>query len=291
MGRFHTKLRVGPAGNPTIKIADIIEWIDICQIKGFTALELEFVRITASEYPSSKTMNQLAEHAKKRDIKLSIHGSFYINLGAIEENKVLLAKEYIKEGYRIAKACSGVLIFHAGYFQKLSHEKVIGKAIQLLNSLEIPDPSIIYLEIPGKLNSVGNLSEMLEIAGRTGVQIGIDWAHFYARMIGGGLREPKDVLKVISTIENAINQRYFHMHISGIEFTNKGERRHLSFRNSEFPLELVIRALEEVDLSGTLICESPRRWEGDTEILLKLVQGENILISRKRKVTLHDYFK
>ena len=94
-----------------------------------------------------------------------------------------------------------------------------------------------------------------------------------------------------SVIENTINQDYFHMHISGIEYTKKGEKRHLSFVESDFPLEIVIQALLETGFSGTLICESPKRWEGDTELILKLLRGEQVVIPRKKKPTLLDYFK
>ena len=284
-------MRIGPATYPTLKIARFIEWIELCQTSQFSALELEFVRITSSEYPTSETMKQLAEHAEKKDIKLSIHGSFYINLAAIEENKIELSKEHIKQGIRVAQASSANLIFHPGYFQKLTHGNAIQKSIKLLNSLDLSDPSLIFLETPGKLNSIGSLSEMLEIAAQTGVQIGIDFGHYYARTVGKGIKEKKDILKILSTVENAINQKYFHMHISGIEYTNKGERRHLSFADSDFPLEIVIQALQEVDFSGTLICESPKRWEGDTELLLQLIRGEKIIIPRKKRITLYDYFE
>ena len=235
-------------------------------------------------------MKQLGGFAIKRGVSLSVHGSFYINLAAIEENKIGLAKEHIKQGVRVAAAASGNLIFHAGYFQKLSHKIAIKKSINLLNSVELSDPSIIFLETPGKLNAIGDLSEMLEITAQTDVRIGIDFSHYYARS-QGNLRTKSDVVKLFTTIENAISQKYFHMHISGIEYTKKGEKQHRSFENSEFPVEMIIQALQDVGFSGTLICESPKRWEGDTELLLQLIRGEKKQLARKKRVTLYDFFK
>ncbi len=294
-------MRVGPAGHPTTKLAELIELIDLCQVKRFSALELELLRITSAEYPSSETMKQLVGYADKKGIMLSIHGSFYINLAAIEKNKIELAREYLKQAVRLAEAASVNIIFHPGYFQDLSHENAISKAVQLLNSIEISDPSRIFLETPGKSNSIGDLSEMLEIATQTGVQIGIDWAHNFARSQGefwekhgrmsGKGWEKSDVLNVLSTIENTISQNYFHMHISGIEFTKKGEKKHLPFYQSDFPIEIVTQALREVDYSGTLICESPRRWDGDTELIIQLLQGEKVQLVRKKRITLNDFFK
>ena len=287
---IRTNLRVGPAGSSTAKIADFMELIDSCQAQGFSALELEFVRVTSTEYPSSDTMKQLAGYAKKRGVGLSIHGSFYINLAAIEEKKITLAKEFLKQGIRVAEAASANLIFHPGYFQNLSHEDAIAKAIKLLNRLEISNPSMLFLETPGKLNAIGDVSEMLEIAAQTGVQIGIDFAHIFARS-HGKIREKGDIFNLLSMIEQTISQNYFHMHISGIEFTKKGEKRHIPFYNSEFPVEIVTQALQEVDYRGTLICESPKRWKGDTELLLQLFRGDRVQIARKKRITLHDFLK
>jgi deoxyribonuclease-4 len=289
--RYKTNLRVGPAAVPTTKITYFYEMIDQCQTRRFTALELEFVRITSIEYPTAAIMKELAIYANERNVNLSIHGSLYINLAAIEASKVEATKEHVRQGIRAAKEASANLIFHAGYFQDLSHKDAIEKAIALLNSLNIPDLSMVFLETPGKLNAIGDISELLEIAAQTGVRIGIDWGHYYARKLGKDIRDAKDVLKVLSIIEETISQTYFHMHISGIEYTKKGEKRHLSFLNSDFPLESVIEGLREVGYSGTLICESPDRWKADTELILQLLKGEKIERSRKKRVTLFDYMK
>lgn len=146
-----TQLKVGPAAYPTTQVAKFFDMIDLCHSKQYSALELEFIGITANEYISSRTMEDFAHYAHNKGINLSIHGSMYINLAAIEENKVNLAKDHIQQGVRAAQAASANLIFHPGYFQKLPHETAIEKAIYLLKSLELTDPSIIFLETPGKL--------------------------------------------------------------------------------------------------------------------------------------------
>ena len=131
IGEIRTKLRVGPAGIPSINLATFREWIDFCQTKEFTALELEFVRITISEYPSPEELQSLAEYAETRGVKLSIHGAFYINLAATTKNKIAIAQEYLRQGISLAEAVSGNLIFHPGYFQKLAHTNAIHRAIKL----------------------------------------------------------------------------------------------------------------------------------------------------------------
>jgi len=48
-----------------------------------------------------------------------------------------------------------------------------------------------------------------------------------------------------------------HIHISGIEFTAKGERKHLNFSESGFNWKDCLKALLEYDVEGFCICESP----------------------------------
>ena len=46
-------------------------------------------------------------------------------------------------------------------------------------------------------------------------------------------------------------------HLSGIEYTEKGERNHLPIQESDFDLEALLRALWDFKCGGRLLCESP----------------------------------
>jgi len=48
-----------------------------------------------------------------------------------------------------------------------------------------------------------------------------------------------------------------HCHISGIEYTEKGEQNHLIISESDFKLEALFEALLEVKAGGRIMCESP----------------------------------
>ncbi len=48
-----------------------------------------------------------------------------------------------------------------------------------------------------------------------------------------------------------------HCHISGIEYTEKGEQNHLIISESDFNLEALFQALLEVKAGGRMLCESP----------------------------------
>ena len=48
-----------------------------------------------------------------------------------------------------------------------------------------------------------------------------------------------------------------HVHIAGIEFGPRGERRHLPLRESRFRYRELLRALKDCQVSGWVVCESP----------------------------------
>ncbi len=52
-----------------------------------------------------------------------------------------------------------------------------------------------------------------------------------------------------------------HIHISGIEYGPKGERKHLTLAESDFNYVDLLRALKDRQVGGLAICESPNREE------------------------------
>ena len=52
-----------------------------------------------------------------------------------------------------------------------------------------------------------------------------------------------------------------HIHVAGIEYGQKGERRHLNLEDSDFNYKELLQALKEFDVKGLVICESPNLEE------------------------------
>jgi deoxyribonuclease-4 len=48
-----------------------------------------------------------------------------------------------------------------------------------------------------------------------------------------------------------------HIHLSGIEYTDRGERKHLAFREADLNYKELLAALNEAGCSGRILCESP----------------------------------
>jgi deoxyribonuclease-4 len=51
--------------------------------------------------------------------------------------------------------------------------------------------------------------------------------------------------------------RRLHCHLSGIEYSAKGERQHLMLQESDLDLKGLMRALVELKCGGRIVCESP----------------------------------
>ena len=57
------------------------------------------------------------------------------------------------------------------------------------------------------------------------------------------------------------------IHVSGIEFGEKGERRHLMLSQSDFNYIDLLRALKDCRVKGVIVCESAPYLERDALLL------------------------
>ena len=76
--------------------------------------------------------------------------------------------------------------------------------------------------------------------------------------------------RILKRVEKRLGRQgldNLHLHVSGIEYTDRGERKHLDLRQSDFNYVDLLQALKDFDAKGRVICESPS-LEGDA-ILLK----------------------
>jgi len=48
-----------------------------------------------------------------------------------------------------------------------------------------------------------------------------------------------------------------HIHVSGIEYSEKGEKRHLELEESDFKFRELVQAFSDFNIQGMVICESP----------------------------------
>ena len=273
------KLRFGTAGIP-LSTAERGTANGIRQVRklGLDCMELEFVRsvnIPAEKCPEIKAA------AEQEDVQLSCHAPYYINLNSEEKKKIEESKERILKAARIAWMCGAKsLTFHAGFYMKKEKEDTyltIKKNVQEITERlkEENNRIVIRPETTGKGSQWGDIQEIVALSEELDqVQPCIDFSHLYARSIGrlNSYSSFKDVLGLIEKRLGKESLQKMHIHISGIEYGDKGERKHLHLKESGFNYQELLRALKEYRCKGIVICESPN-IEQDALLLQKTYQN------------------
>ena len=263
------KALFGPAGNG-----------DIFYKSGHKASEEmpEFLKnygLDAYEYQcgngvriGEETAKKIGAAAKVHNIVMSIHSPYYINLANPDEEKRKNSINYIIQSMNAIKDMGGNrVVVHSGALQKmtreeaLSHAKVtVKQAISEADNLGFSDIHMC-IETMGKINQLGNLEEVLELCSIDDRLLPtIDFGHLNARTLGG-LNSYDSFYEIFEKIENKLGSdrlKIFHSHFSKIEYTKGGEKKHLTFEDTEFgpTFDYVAEIVYKKNLSPTFICES-----------------------------------
>ena len=256
------ELLFGTAGIPhSSKKKDSAGGIEQIRKLGLGAMELEFVYgVKMKKEAAEKTK----EAAEKNNVRLSVHAPYYINLNAKEKSKIGLSKHNILESCRIGSlAGAEIVLFHPGFYLGMPKEETIKNISENLSIIvdELEAESIpirLGLETTGKHSAFGSLEENVELAKQLkNVYPVIDFSHLHARC-NGCLKKEEDFASLLKKIPSKFLSN-LHMHISGINYSEKGERNHMNFeeKGNTFDFKPLLKALKKADVSGTAICESP----------------------------------
>jgi deoxyribonuclease IV len=224
---------------------------------GLDAMELPFVR---SVNITDKNKNQVLDAKVKNNFYLSAHGSYFINLNADEEEKIDKSIERIIKGAEGLKKVEGKsLIFHPGFYLKDSKEETLNTIKE--NLLRLPDLGVDYrLETTGKGTQFGSLEENVALCKSVPTcKLCIDFSHLHARY-NGSLKSYDNFAKILYYVGNELGEKSLkdmHIHISGINYGAKGEKKHLPFEESDFNYKDCLKAFRKFDVKGCIICESP----------------------------------
>ena len=116
----------------------------------------------------------------------------------------------------------------------------------------------LRIETMGRISQFGNLDEVLAITEVAGVLPCIDFSHLHA--VNGKNNSREEFADILTNIENKLGRHgldNMHIHVSGIEYTAKGEKRHLEFEASDFKYRELAQAFSDFKIKGMVICESP----------------------------------
>ncbi len=259
------KLRFGTPGIPlsTPKPVNTLNGIKQTKKLGLDAFEIEFTRGTNI---SKEVAPEIKEIAKKNDIILTCHGSYYINLNANDPAKLGKTKGIIhSQAARIYECGGWSITFHFGFYMKQDSEKVYtsikSNLKEILKKLNDEGVKIIIRpELTGKETQWGNLKEIIKLSQEVeNVLPCIDFAHYHARY-NGKYNSYGDFSNLLAELEKGLGKTIInnmHIQASGIEFTDKGERSHIPFAESSFNYKEMLRALKDFKAKGVIVSESP----------------------------------
>lgn len=257
-------LSTGKGGYP--KALDIIEEM------GLDGMEVEFVHGVRM---SDETRQFLNKTAKEKNLVLTAHGPFYINLNSKEEEKVEASVNRIIDTAATANDFGGYSItYHAAFYMGKDKEVVYEqvhrqteKIVKILNDNNLK--MWIRPETTGKATQWGDYEEIIRLS-KDFEQVlpCIDFSHIHART-GGEYNTYDEFCKILDRIGTELGDfalNNFHAHLAGIEYTSKGERRHLIFEESDMNYKDLLKALKVFGVKGALVCESPN-IDTDAKIL------------------------
>ena len=245
---------------------------------GLDAMEIEFVRgVRMKAELASKTR----EVAIDSGVVLTVHAPYFINLLSDDPAKVSASIKRIIDSARIGYlAGAWSVVFHPGYYGKLDKQTAIRivrdhlrKIIESLNDQGIK--IWIRPETMGALAEFGDLEEVVSVVeGLEHALPCVDFAHIYARSLGK-VNDYSSFRKILEVIEKRLGREALsnmHIHISGMEYGPRGERKHLNLRESEINWVDALKVIKEFNVRGVLICESPN-LEEDAVLIKKTLES------------------
>ena len=256
---YQPKIRIGPAGSDGL---GPLKGVEKVAGLGLECMEVEFTYGVRMKPEVARAVGKLA---RRRQIVLSVHAPYYINLATEEIDKLAASKQRILDACHRAHLMGAKnVVFHAGFYQKRTPRDTFTRirlaVAELLDVIEKNEWRVkLCPEITGKPSQFGSLEELNRLKRLTGCSLCVDFAHLFARHQGD-----LDWHSLLRKLPKRL-----HAHFSGIEYGPKGEKKHCD-TSPEFFRPLAAAMLER-GVHATLVCESPRPYQ-DALVMQEIVR-------------------
>lgn len=235
------------------------------------------------EYSFGRGVNLREEKARSmRDafnengVLLSVHAPYYINFATPEEEKAENSYRYVIESAIMAKHMGADrVIFHPASQGKDSRDVAVARTIERLKTLagmiqaQGLDDILYCPETMGKIVQIGDIEEVVNFCTIDDIFIPtIDFGHINARE-QGSLKTVDDFVVRMQHMINVLGyerSKNFHVHFSKIQYSSKGEVKHLNFDDEIFGPDYkpFIDACIKLKLEPHVICESSGNQADDS---------------------------
>jgi len=279
-------IKFGPSGN-SIAFADAgnskseqsAKWV---KDLGLNCFEYSFGR---GVNMSDERAVEIGNAFREQGVEISVHAPYYINFANPDTEMAEKSIGYVLSSARKLKLLGGNrVVFHHASQGKQSREKAVELTIERLKTLrdriyqEGLDDIIYCPETMGKLGQIGTIEEVTEFCKIDKIYTPcVDFGHVNAREFGT-LKFEWDFEERLSYMVKELGfdrMKNFHIHFSKIEYSAKGEVRHLTFEDDHYGpnFEPLAKVLKKLGLEPFVICESAGTQDIDAVNMQKIYFG------------------
>ncbi len=260
----------------TPKKGGTLEGIRHAHSLGIRAMEMEWVQ---SVPKNPDHVAAIGELAKSLDFTLTVHAPFFINLNSVDAEKITASKKRILDALTMAQIAGAVSVcVHAAFYngrQSEALENVRRATDELMKHKQklFPDVNLAY-ETMGKHSQFGTVEEVLAVSTEFDIYPCVDVSHLHARS-NGGFNDADSWNEMFDQYVEALGKQSLqsmHLHLSGIAYTDKGERNHLPLEESDTDWRGYLSILKKRGVAGVLVSESPL-LEEDALLLQKTYES------------------
>ena len=211
---------------------------------------------------------KIGEEMKKYGITPSIHAPYFINFANPNDEMVEKSYGYVLNSLSKLRLMGGThLVVHTASCGKLDRDEAVELTKQRLVELKnrIIDAGYtemyICLETMGKSQQIGSVDEIIDFCTIYDHYMPtFDFGHINA-LTQGTLKTEEDYEKIIKKCLDVLGEertKNVHIHFSKIEYSSKGEVKHLTFEDDVYgpEFEPLARVIRKYGLTPTIICES-----------------------------------
>lgn len=276
-------IKFGPSGNSTA-FAEA----------GFSkseqsALWVKNMGLDCFEYSFGRGVNMTDERALSigrafadAGVEISVHAPYFINFANPDDLSAEKSYAYVTDSAVKVKLLGGKrVVFHPASQGKAERKEAVAlteKRLAILRDRIYEkglDDIIFCPETMGKLGQIGTVEEIVGFCKTDKMFVPcVDFGHVNARE-QGSLKTEKDYEERLQYMIDELGyekMKNFHVHFSKIEYSAKGEVRHLTFEDKVYGPEFMPLAavLKKLKLEPYVVCESAGTQDIDALSMQKM---------------------
>ena len=276
-------IKFGPSGNSQAffdagysKTEDSARWV---KNLGLDCFEYSFGRgVNLSDAKAA----EIGKVFRECGVEISVHAPYYVNLANPDDEMAEKSFGYIINSAKKVKILGGNrVVFHPASQGALTREQAFSLTDKRMDILceKIYTENLGDIkfcpETMGKIAQIGTVEEITALCKKDKAIVPcVDFGHVNARE-QGSLKTEKDFSDRLEYMIAELGEekmRGFHVHFSKIEYSARGEVKHLTFSDDKFGPEFppLAAALKKLRLAPYIVCESAGTQDADALYMRKV---------------------